>query len=107
MQGTAFIFFALFALVLLGMYLAIRRQWAAPGMVAGAGVLLSIVFMTLMSLSQGNAVLQAVVVGILLGGLFGGATLAIAWYFHSSEMRAKYAQTETYQQSETPVGEDY
>jgi|FLYN01.1.fsa_nt_gi hypothetical protein len=107
MQGSAFIFFALFALVIAGMYLAIRRQWAAPGMVAGVGVLLSIIFMMLMSLSQGNAMLQALLVGILVGGLFSGATLAIAWYFHSNEMRARYLQEQAYQQSEATVGEDY
>jgi hypothetical protein len=107
MQGSAFIFFALFALVLAGMYLAIRRQWAAPGLVAGGGVVLSIIFMTLMSLAQGNAVLQALLVGILVGGLFSGATLAIAWYFHSNELRARYGQEESYQQSEVPVTEEY
>lgn len=107
MQGTALIFFALFALVLAGMYLGIRRQWAAPGMIAGAGVMLSIIFMVLVSLAQGNGVLQAVLVGLLVGGLFSGATLAVAWYFHSNEMRARYHQAEMYQHSEAPVGEDY
>ena len=107
MQGSAFIFFALFALVIAGMYLAIRRQWAAPGMVAAVGVVLSILFMVLMSLAQGNAVLQALLVGILVGGLFSGATLAIAWYFHSNELRSRYSQEEMYQQSESPVGEEY
>jgi hypothetical protein len=106
MQGTAFIFFALFAIVLAGMYIGIRRQWAAPGMIAGAGVVLSIIFMVLVSLSQGNPVVQAVLVGILVGGLFSGATLAVAWSFHSNEMRARYAQQQ-YQQSEAQVGEDY
>lgn len=106
MQGTAIIFFALFAIVLAGMYIGIRRQWAAPGMIAGAGVLASIILMVMVSLSQGNPVVQAVLVGILVGGLFSGATLAVAWYFHSNEMRARYAQ-EQYQQNEAPVGEDY
>ena len=106
MQGSALIFFALFALVLAGMYLGIRRTWASPGIVAGVGVLLSIIFMVLMSLAQGNSVVQAVLVGILVGGLFSGATLAVAWYFHSNEMRARYSQ-EQYQQNEAPVGEDY
>ncbi len=107
MQGTAFIFFALFALVLAGMYIGIRRQWAAPGMIAGAGVVLSIILMVLVSLSQGNPVVQAVLVGILVGGLYSGATLAVAWYLHSNEMRARYAQQQQYQQNEAPVGEDY
>ncbi len=91
MQGLAWVFFVLFALVLAGMYLAIRRAWAAPGLVAGVGVVLNIILMTLISLAQDNFAIQAIIVGILLGGLFSGATLAVAWYFHSSEMRARYA----------------
>jgi len=107
MQGSAFIFFALFAIVLAAMYIAIRREWAAPGMVAGAGVILSIITMTLVSIMQGNSVIQAVIVGILVGGLFSGATLAIAWYFHSNERRARYHQAQMYEQTEQPVGEEY
>jgi uncharacterized membrane protein len=107
MQGSALIFFVLFALVLAAMYLAIRREWAAPGMVAGAGVVASILTMTLVSLSQGNSVVQAAIVGILIGVLFSVATLAIAWYFHSNEMRSRHMQAEPYQDSQVPVGEEY
>lgn len=80
-----------FALVLAGIYLSIRRQWLPPGITAGIGVVLSMLLMTLFSLAQNNILVQAVIVGILLGGLFSGATLAAAWYFHSNEMRAHYA----------------
>ena len=76
--------------VLAGIYLSIRRQWLPPGITAGIGVVLSMVLMTLFSLAQNNILVQAVIVGILLGGLFSGATLAVAWYFHSNEMRAHY-----------------
>jgi uncharacterized membrane protein len=91
MQGLAWLFFVLFALILAVMYLAIRREWFAPGLTAGAGVVLSMITMMLMSLAQNNFPVQAVIVGILLGGLFSGATLAVAWYFHRSELQARYA----------------
>ncbi len=91
MQGMAWVFFILFALTLAGMYLGIRRGWAAPGAVAAAGVAASIILMTLTALAQNNLLIQAIIVGVLVGGLFSGATLAVAWYFHSSELRARYA----------------
>jgi len=107
MHGLAFVFFALFALVLVGMYLAIRRELAGPGLVAGIGVVLSIVMMVLMSLAQENSLLQAIVVGIVVGGLFSGITLAAAWYFHTNEMHARYAgDMEVYPQPDEEVAEE-
>jgi RsiW-degrading membrane proteinase PrsW (M82 family) len=87
-----FILFILFALTLAVMYLGIRRQWVAPGIIAGVGIVISMIIMVLFSLAQANQPLQAVVVGVLLGGLFGGVTVVVAWYFHSNEMRARYAR---------------
>jgi hypothetical protein len=98
MQGLAGIFFGLMALVLLLTYMAIRREWFAPGKIAGASVVLSIVLMILISLGQGNSALQAIVVGIIVGGLFSGVTVGIAWYFHSQEAQKHYAG-EDYQES--------
>jgi uncharacterized membrane protein len=92
------VFFVVFALVLAFIYLAIRRQWFAPGITAGVGVVLSIILMTLFSLAQNNMAVQAIIVGILLGGLFSGATLAAAWYFHSNEMRARYANGDMHEE---------
>jgi Na+/H+-translocating membrane pyrophosphatase len=92
MAGGAWIFFLLFAAVMVFTYLGIRRQWMAPSVIAGISVLASITTMTLLSLAQENSLFQAVVVGILVGGLFSGATLAVAWYFHSNELRAKQAE---------------
>lgn len=91
-SGLSFVFYGIFAIILFWMYMAIRRGWGAPGFVAGAGVVGSIISMLLLSIAQGNAVLHAVVVGILLGGLFSGATLAIAWYFHLKEQRGRAEQ---------------
>lgn len=96
MQGTALILFVVFALVLAGMYLSIRRNWFAPGMTAAIGVIASMVIMVMISLAQNNLPVQAVVVGILVGGVFSGVTLAAAWYFHSQDLRERYADGETY-----------
>ncbi|MDX2139810.1 MAG: hypothetical protein SF123_17120 [Chloroflexota bacterium] len=90
---ASFIFYAIFALILVGMYLGIRRGWGQPGFVAAVGIVGSVISMLLMSLSQGNAVLHAVVVGLVVGGLFSGVTLAIAWYFHTRDLQSRIAQT--------------
>ncbi len=89
MQGSAMVFFALLALILLLTYLAVRREWFAPAATAAVSVIASVIAMTLVSLAQGNSVLQAVIVGIVVGAVFSGATLGIAWHFHSAELRAR------------------
>jgi multisubunit Na+/H+ antiporter MnhE subunit len=94
MTGLSGVFFLIFAIVLVLMYLGIRRSWAAPGFIAGAGVLGSIISMMLFSFAQGNNLLHSVVVSLLVGGLFSGITLAAAWYFHVREAQAHHAQTE-------------
>ncbi len=90
MQGTALLFFVLLAVVLVLTYLAIRREWFAPGITAGVSVVVSIVLMMLTAFGQGNAVLQAIIVGIVVGGLFSGATIAVAWHFHRQELQQRY-----------------
>ncbi len=100
MQGSALLLFVIFALVLAGMYLSIRRGWFAPGMTAAVGVILSMIVMVMISLAQNNLPVQAIVVGILVGGVFSGVTLAAAWYFHSQELRARYADGDGYSQEE-------
>lgn len=82
------------------MYLSIRRGWFAPGMTAAVGVILSMIVMVMISLAQNNLPIQAIVVGILVGGVFSGVTLAAAWYFHSQELRARYADGDGYSQEE-------
>ena len=94
MQSLALLFFALLVVVLLVIYLSIRREWFPPSITAAVGIVASIIAMTLVSLAQGNSILQAVVVGILVGAMFGGATLGIAWYFHAGQMRGQYRDTE-------------
>ena len=100
MQGMAGIFFVLLALVLVLTYLSIRREWLGPGQTAGLSVVASIVMMILTALGQGNSALQAIVVGIVVGGLFSGATVGIAWYFHSQELQQRYGEEVYYEQYE-------
>jgi O-antigen/teichoic acid export membrane protein len=90
---ASFVFYAIFAVILVGMYLGIRRGWGQPGFVAAVGIVGSVISMLLMSLSQGNAALHAVAVGLVVGGLFSGVTLAIAWYFHTRDIQAQDRQT--------------
>lgn len=81
------LFFLVFALVLVGMYLAIRREWASTGIVTVLGVTGSIIAMLVVSLSQGNAMFQAIVVSLSIGTIFSLSTVAIAIFFHSNEIR--------------------
>jgi threonine dehydratase len=107
MQGLAWLFFLIFAAVLVGMYIGIRRELAGPGLIAGVGVAASMILMVLVSLAQENSLIQAVVVGILVGGLFSGATLGVAWYFHNNEVRARYAaNADVYDESAVAVEEN-
>jgi hypothetical protein len=102
-----FIFFLLFAVVLTIMYLSIRRGWMSPGLTAFAGVIASIVTMSLFVVARGNSILQGVVTGVFIGVIFAVATLAIAWYFRSSELRAQYANADHYTGHELPPEEYY
>jgi len=70
-------------------YLSIRRHILHPALTAGLGVLLSIIVITLMGLAQGNEIYQALFAGFIVGGLFCGGVLAMAWYFQTNEMRRR------------------
>jgi hypothetical protein len=87
------IFFLLFAGVILVTYLAVRRQWTSPALVAAVSVIGSMITMTLFIVSDSGSLLRGIVIGPLVGIVFTGATLAIAWYFHSNELRAQGQQT--------------
>ncbi len=101
MQGSALLLFVVFALVLAGMYISIRRAWFPPGVTAAVGVVVSMIIMVLVSLAQNNLPIQAVIVGVIVGGIFSGVTLAAAWYFHSQELRTRYVEGESYPQDES------
>ncbi len=87
MSITSLIFFIAFAAILFFMYIGIRRRIASPMIISAAGVLGSVVSMMLFSLSQGNFIVHAILVGLLVGGGLSIITLVIALYFHSQELR--------------------
>lgn len=89
MQGLGLIFFFAFAVIIVMMYIAMRRGWAAPGRIALFGTLGSIITMTLSQLSTGVMPIQGIFFGVLSGAAFAGAALAVAWYFHRSESRPR------------------
>lgn len=82
-------FFFLFALTLLGVYIAVRRQLASPGVIGALGMIFSIIFMTLYLLSFEIVMIQGVIFGVVIGILFAGATLATAIYFLKQEQKQK------------------
>jgi len=84
---TALTLFFVFAVILFAMYIAIRRRFASPVLIAAIGVFASVIVMTMIGLAQGDTIYQAIFVGILVGGLFSGGTLAMAVYFHMNEQR--------------------
>jgi Na+/H+-translocating membrane pyrophosphatase len=92
MSPAGLLFFALFAIIVMGMYLGIRRRWASPVAIAAGGVFLSFLAIFLMALTQNNNVYQALFAGLVVGGLFSGGTLAIAWYFQTNEARKRSAE---------------
>lgn len=95
MSIGALIFFALFAALMVAAYLGIRRQWLSPTIIAAVAVVGGIALMTMFSLAQGNSLIQAIIVGILLGAVFSIAVLAIAWYFQGNDLREQYMQQQT------------
>lgn len=90
MAPSAMIFFALFAAVIFTMYVALRRRWGPTAVVAGAGVMGSVIAMMLFALAQGNILLHSLVVGLLVGGAFSVAALVMAWYFQGNELRREF-----------------
>lgn len=85
MSLVGFVFFLLFAGAQVGMYLAVRREWLPLNNIALGGIGGSVVLAGLMSLTSGNSLVQALFVGLLLGLLISGSTLAAALYFHNNE----------------------
>lgn len=97
MEASALPFFFIFVLIVVGMYIAIRRRIAPSGVVAALGILGSVIAMMFFSLAQGNVVAQAIVVGLLVGGAFSIAALAMAWYFQGNEMREEFRKQKSSQ----------
>ncbi|GAB1420053.1 hypothetical protein MASR2M15_01290 [Anaerolineales bacterium] len=81
------LFFALFSITLLGIYISIRRHYLPTKVTIIGGLLLSIVFMFLFSLSQNNHPLHALLVGVILGGVFCVVIIALALYFEGNALQ--------------------
>lgn len=91
-----YVFFLLFAGVLYLSYISLRRELAAPRLTATVSVVGSAVTLTLFIISQRDAsAIYSVVLGIFVGALFSGLTLALAWMFNGLETgsaREEYPQ---------------
>jgi hypothetical protein len=87
MTFGALVFFFLFVATLIFSYIALRRRLATPTVIGAGCIFGAIVFMVLFGLAQGAIFLQAFIIGILIGGGFGIATLVVALYFQGNEMR--------------------
>lgn len=85
------VFFALFVLVEVGGYLAIRRRWGAPVLVTALCIFGGIVTMFLFGLGQGNVFEHAALVGLLIGGGIATIMSLMALYFHAQEARSTAA----------------
>lgn len=89
MQPQAAALFFAFALILVVMYVAIRRRWLPPLLSATIGVIASVAVMTLSALAQGNSIYQALFTGLLVGGLFSIGVVAMAYYFSLNQQRSE------------------
>ncbi len=87
-NSTALLLFMLFALILVSMYIAVRRHWGPPLLVATVGVVSSVIVMTLSALARESTIYQALGAGLLVGGLFSIGVLAMAYYFLTNERRS-------------------
>lgn len=92
---VALLLFLLFGVILLITYVAIRRRWASPILIAVFGILGSVIVMTLTGLAQNTTLYQALFTGLIVGGLFSIGILAMAWYFTSNERRQQIEQAPT------------
>jgi len=86
---SGMIFFFLFAALLMGVYVAMRRQLASVKMLAMVGVFGGIITMTLFAMNQENVqFIHALLVGIVLGGGLSFAVILLANYFLKQELQA-------------------
>lgn len=83
----ALFFFVLFVVTIFASYIALRRRLARPVVIGAACAAGSIISMMLFALANGNVFLHALLVGLIVGGAFAGATMAVALYFQGSEIR--------------------
>jgi len=85
------IFLVLFAVITFLVYLAVRRGWLTLTVGGVIGGIANCTFFALYSLAQNNGIVRALVVGLVVGLLFTGATVIMAAYFRQNEIRTARA----------------
>ncbi len=88
---ASFLFLALFGATTLPVYLAVRRGWGKIAKVTLVGAVANALLFFLYSLSQENAFLQALIVGLLFGALFTGMTVATGMFFRMNARSGRSA----------------
>jgi hypothetical protein len=86
LSGSSIILFALFAIVLIAMYIIVRRGMAPVGPVALVGTIVNIILAALVAISADNHPAQVIFVGLVVGGLFSIASVTMAAYFRSNDV---------------------
>lgn len=81
----AIIFLVLFLVATLLEYLSVRRRWLSSMATAIVGGIATTVFFILYSLSRGNVIEQALVVGPVIGIIFTALTVGAAAFFRANE----------------------
>ncbi|MBW4438720.1 MAG: hypothetical protein KME04_16385 [Pleurocapsa minor GSE-CHR-MK-17-07R] len=87
MNPLPILFFIVFALVLLGGYVAIRRRLAGLPLLAVLMISACVIAMFLVGLTTGGSLPQAIFVGLLVGGSFSVIVIVVANYFSRAEAR--------------------
>jgi multisubunit Na+/H+ antiporter MnhC subunit len=90
MPVLSMVFFAAFALIVVGTYVAVRRGMGNIRVIAAMCMVGSIITMMLSQITRvtngGNA-FAAGLIGAGVGAIGGASVLALAWYFHMQELR--------------------
>lgn len=81
-----FVFLALFAVTLFGLYIAVRRAWGQTLYNGAMGAILSTVFVTLYALTyEKTSAAQAIFAGIVVGLGFSIMVVIIAVFFRANQ----------------------
>jgi hypothetical protein len=82
MNATFYVF--LFSSSLLATYALVRLGWVRVASAFLVGSILNSAFFFMYSIARGNALVHAITVGVLLGIVFSGLSVAMAAYFKES-----------------------
>jgi hypothetical protein len=88
---ASFLFLALFGATTVPVYLAARRGWGKIVKVTLVGAAANALLFFLYLVSQENAFLQALILGLLFGALFTGMTVTTAAFFRRNARSTRSA----------------